>query len=260
MERKQSIKYYISCIFATVVMVCLSAYYYSGYQDYFVMPLYEYLYPQEVRFCRICTILMIIITAIWIAFFIAGAVKKQYKKYKVAQIIICVLLAVFLIVSHIMIADYQFKHSEHREDGIPQNLQFVQLEDLFEVQDNKFLNTFTSYFDTGGPVEQNYMVTQTCLDYTVDTKCVAFSNTDIQENYYYEIKGLRSDLLNELSDSQLSILDAAAGYYLISNESYNDIVIVYIKDNSVYQITVHGINTPDDALFSVISASLSTQK
>lgn len=58
-------------------MVCLSVYYYSGYQEYFIMPLYEYLYPKEVRFCLICTILMIIITAIWAAFFIAGAVKKQ---------------------------------------------------------------------------------------------------------------------------------------------------------------------------------------
>ena len=80
MERKQSLKYYISCIIVTVVMVCLSVYYYSGYQDYFVMPLYEYIYPQEVHFCLICTILMIVITAIWTAIFIAGAVKKEYKK------------------------------------------------------------------------------------------------------------------------------------------------------------------------------------
>lgn len=256
MERKQSIKYYISCIIVTVVMVCLSVYYYSGYQDYFIMSLYEYLYPQEVRFCLISTILMIIITAIWAAFFIAGAVKKQYKKYKVVQIIICVLLAVFLIVSHIMIANYQSKHSEHREDGIPQNLQFVQIDDLFEVQDETLLETFTSYFDTGGPVKENYMVTQTCVDYTVDTKCVAFSNTDIQENYYYEIKELRGIAVNELNSSQLSVLNASEGYFLINNDSYNDIVITFVKGDSVYQISVHGMNTPDDTLFAVISDSL----
>lgn len=260
MEKKKALKYYIPCIITTVVMVCLSVYYYSGYQEYFIMPLYEYLYPQEVRFCLICTILMIIITAIWAAFFIAGAVKKQYKKYKVVQIIICVLLAVFLIASHIMIADYQFKRSEHREDGIPQNLQFVQLDDLFEMQDETVLETFTSYFDTGGPVKENYMVTQTCVDYTVDKKCVAFSNTDIQKNYYYEIKELRGIAVNELNSSQLSILEASEGYYLINNDSYNDIVIVFVKGDRVYQISVHGMNTPVDALFAVISDSLSTQK
>ena len=63
------------------------------------------------------------------------------------------------------------------------------------------LETFTPYFDTGGPVKENYMVTQTCVDYTVDTKCVAFSNTDIQKNYYYEIKELRGIAVNELNSN-----------------------------------------------------------
>lgn len=104
------------------------------------------------------------------------------------------------------------------------------------------------------------MVTQTCVDYTVDTKCVAFSNTDIQKNYYYEIKELRGIAVNELNSNQLSILEASEGYYLINNDSYNDIVIVFVKGDRFYQISVHGMNTPVDALFAVISDSLSTQK
>ena len=65
--------------------------------------------------------------------------------------------------------------------------------------------------------------------------------------------------LMELNNKELSILDATTGYYLINNTSYNDIVIMFIKGNNVYQITIYGIKQPSDSLFSIIGDSLSTK-
>lgn len=259
MEKQKLIKYYILCIVMTAIMIALCAYYLAGYRDYFLMPLFEYLYPKEIHFCLICTFIMFLFTAVWIILFAVGAATKKYQKFKAAQIVIGVLLFLFLIISHIMIANYQSKHEEYRTNGIPQGIPFVQVTDLFTIRDDKFIGTYTSYFDTGGPVLQNYMVTQTYLDYSVDTKCVAFSDTEAQENYYYEFKRSDKDVLTELSNKELSILDATTGYYLINNTSYNDIVITFIKGNNVYQITIYGIKHPSNSLFSIIGDSLSAK-
>ena len=250
---KKCVRYVIEAIITIIMFYGLSVYY-DTYKT-FGNVLDLCLHINEIHFISIYTIAMIVIIILWLLIVVISAITKS-KASVIKTIIICS-MAFFVLGTSVHMATLEENRYLEQFDQPIDTVNYIHYDEFFSDD----FETQISIKDTNEKILANY----TCLfdgktenkDGIFDkayTYCITANDTLIVDSLYKQEKRKydKADII-ELNTNYLEKIDAREGYYIKNQYSNNDFLLVFLRDNSYYEITISNVNISDDKLIKSIN-------
>lgn len=253
LKLKNSIRYIIEAVITAIMLYGLYMYYDTYKMFGNVLDLC--LHINEIHFISIYTIAMLALFVLWILTVVISAVKKS--KASVFKTIIICFMAFFVLGTSIHMANMEDNRYLEQFDQPIDTVNYIHYDEFFSDD----FETQISIKDTNEKILANY----SCLfdgktenkDGVFDkayTYCITANDNLIVDSLYKQEKRKydNADII-ELDSNYLEKINARQGYYIKNLYSNNDFQLVFLRDNSYYEITISNVNISDDKFINSIN-------
>lgn len=252
--KKLKIKQYIRWAAEVIITAGLLYWLYIFYDTFkmYANVLDMYLHRNEIQFLSVCTLIYMVILAIWVFAVVITAVFK--KKAAVLKTIIICFIVSFIAGCSIHMAVLEDNRPLQMYDIPVDTVSYIKYDDFFEDE----FQTQISIKDTNEKITENYLAyfdSSSEEQHFVYTQCVTACESDITESYYNERMRLAVDnsTYTEMDTALCEIFGINKGYYITDNYCDKDIELCFIKDKSCYKISVSDTSISDAKLIKAIN-------